>query len=54
MKRSAILVNIGRGAVIDEAALAQALKDKTILAAGLDVLNRSRCRRIHRCCHWIM
>lgn len=40
MKRSAILVNIGRGAVIDEAALAQALKEKTILAAGLDVFEQ--------------
>ena len=40
MKRSAILVNIGRGAVIDETALAQALTDKTILAAGLDVFEQ--------------
>ncbi|HCM63578.1 MAG TPA: glyoxylate/hydroxypyruvate reductase GhrB [Morganella sp. (in: Bacteria)] len=40
MKRSAILVNIGRGAVIDETALAQALADKTILAAGLDVFEQ--------------
>lgn len=32
-----IVVNIGRGSVIDEAALIDALKKKTILAAGLDV-----------------
>ena len=32
-----ILINIGRGTVIDEAALATALRDGTILAAGLDV-----------------
>jgi lactate dehydrogenase-like 2-hydroxyacid dehydrogenase len=32
-----IVVNVGRGTVVDEAALAQALKDKRILSAGLDV-----------------
>jgi lactate dehydrogenase-like 2-hydroxyacid dehydrogenase len=32
-----ILVNMARGSVVDEAALIQALKDKTILTAGLDV-----------------
>jgi lactate dehydrogenase-like 2-hydroxyacid dehydrogenase len=32
-----IFVNIGRGSTVDEVALAQALKDGTILAAGLDV-----------------
>jgi lactate dehydrogenase-like 2-hydroxyacid dehydrogenase len=32
-----ILVNVGRGTVVDEAALIQALQDKTILSAGLDV-----------------
>jgi lactate dehydrogenase-like 2-hydroxyacid dehydrogenase len=32
-----IVVNVGRGTVIDEAALVRALQDKTILSAGLDV-----------------
>ncbi len=37
MKPSATLVNIGRGGVVDDAALAQALQAGTIAAAGLDV-----------------
>lgn len=37
MKRSAYLINIGRGAVVDLDALTQALADKTIKGAGLDV-----------------
>ena len=32
-----ILINISRGSVVDEAALIEALKNRTILAAGLDV-----------------
>lgn len=38
MKKSAIFLNLGRGAIIDEAALACALKEERIKAAGLDVL----------------
>jgi len=37
MKPSAVLVNTSRGPVVDQAALAQALKDGTIRAAALDV-----------------
>jgi glyoxylate reductase len=37
MKPTAVLVNTSRGPVIDEAALAGALKDGEIFAAGLDV-----------------
>jgi glyoxylate reductase len=37
MKPTAVLVNTARGAVIDEAALVEALRSKLIFAAGLDV-----------------
>jgi glyoxylate/hydroxypyruvate/2-ketogluconate reductase len=37
MKPTATLVNIARGGIVDDAALAQALRNKTIAAAGLDV-----------------
>ena len=37
MKPTATLVNIARGGIVDDMALAQALKDKKIFAAGLDV-----------------
>ena len=37
MKRSAILVNTSRGSVVDEDALAWALKERLIAAAALDV-----------------
>ncbi len=37
MKPSATLTNIARGGVVDDAALAQALKHRRIAAAGLDV-----------------
>lgn len=37
MQKHAVLVNISRGAVVDEAALIQSLKTQQIFAAGLDV-----------------
>lgn len=37
MKPTATLINIARGGIVDDAALAQALKDRVIAAAGLDV-----------------
>lgn len=40
MKKSAILINTGRGPLIDESALAQALNENKIFGAGLDVLSQ--------------
>ncbi|MGC4394184.1 2-hydroxyacid dehydrogenase [Hydrogenophaga sp. T2] len=37
MKPTATLINIARGGIVDDAALAQALKERRIAAAGLDV-----------------
>jgi glyoxylate reductase len=37
MKSTSVLVNTSRGAVVDEAALADALHDGTIFGAGIDV-----------------
>ena len=37
MKPTATLINIARGGIVDDLALAQALKEKKIFAAGLDV-----------------
>ncbi|MFC5522453.1 2-hydroxyacid dehydrogenase [Polaromonas jejuensis] len=37
MKPTATLINIARGGIVDDAALAAALRNKTIAAAGLDV-----------------
>jgi gluconate 2-dehydrogenase len=37
MKPSAVLVNMARGGIVDDGALVEALKTKTIWAAGLDV-----------------
>ncbi len=39
MKTSAVLVNVGRGAIVDQKALFAALKDNKIRGAGLDVFD---------------
>ena len=40
MKESAIFLNLGRGPIVDEKDLADALKENKIAGAGLDVLSR--------------
>ena len=40
MRRSAVLINVGRGAVVVESALIEALQARTIAGAGLDVFER--------------
>lgn len=39
MKKSAVLLNLGRGPIVNEQALAKALKEDWIAGAGLDVLS---------------
>ena len=40
MRRSAVLINVGRGALVDEGALIDALRDGVIAGAGLDVFEQ--------------
>lgn len=40
MKPTSIIINVARGGIIDEEALANALNNKTISGAGLDVFSR--------------
>ena len=39
MKPSAYLINTARGGIVDEEALAEAIRNKVIAGAGLDVLS---------------
>jgi len=39
MKKTAYLINVARGAIVDQKALAKSLKDKQIAGAGLDVFD---------------
>lgn len=47
MKPSTILVNCARGGIVDEAALAEALKSKRIAAAALDVFEKEPLPKDH-------
>lgn len=47
MKNDAIFINIGRGAVVDEEALVNALQDGEIAACGLDVLRQEPIEMTH-------
>ncbi len=53
MQSHAVFVNISRGAVVDQQALIQALEQKQIFAAGLDVYEKNPCK-IQRCSSCIM
>lgn len=45
MKPSAFLINVSRGAIVDEAALCRAIEEKWIAGAGIDVFSREPLNR---------
>jgi len=45
MKRGARLINVGRGSLLDETTLVQALESGALGGAALDVGRRNRCHR---------
>ena len=45
MKKEAVIVNVARGPVINEEALAKALKENRIAGAGLDVISKEPMRK---------
>ena len=47
MKRTGVFVNVGRGSVVDHAALVEALRDGRIASAGLDVTDPEPLPRDH-------
>ena len=47
MKNSAVLINVARGPVVDTAALTEALQQRIIYAAGLDVTDPEPLPRDH-------
>lgn len=46
MKPDAFLINVSRGAIVDELALVEALENRTIAGAGLDVYSREPLDRV--------
>ena len=40
MKKSALLINVGRGGIVNESDLARALEEKVIAGAGIDVFEQ--------------